>query len=125
MAIISYVTAQEYTELGFDSINENLEFKLKQASRKIDLLTFFRINGIGFENLTEFQKGIIKDCVCEIANFYDQNEELTESVLDAYSINGVSMKFNYSGNVEFIQGVFIPKHVYRTLMSTGLCRRVI
>ena len=42
---------------------------LKQAERHIDTLTYNRIKGCGFEALTEFQRGIIQECVCMMADF--------------------------------------------------------
>lgn len=121
-----YVTTQEYTGLGYSKITGNdLNAKLKEASSKIDLLTFNRINGIGFENLTEYQKYVVKECVCGIADFYEENADLIDSVLQSYSINGVSMQFGNSWNVVVENGVAVKRDIYKKLESTGLCRRMI
>lgn len=126
MTYTKYVTEQEYTELGYSKIATNyLNIKLKEASNKIDLLTFNRINGIGFNNLTEYQKYVVKECVCATADFYEENADLIDSVLQSYSINGVSMQFGNSWNVLVENGVAIKKDIYKKLESTGLCRRVI
>ncbi len=50
---------------------ENLYDALRNASRHIDALTYNRIVGQGFSNLTPFQKEIIQEVVCQQADFYD------------------------------------------------------
>ena len=117
----SYVTVEEYKKNYNDIPDDSLEKSLKKASRHIDTLTFNRIQGIGFDNLTEFQKEIIKEVTCELANFEYENEDVITSVLSSYSINGVSMAFGDSWNVKVFKGVAIPTELYETLSQTGLC----
>lgn len=103
-----YVTVEEYKESYSDIPDDNnIEKSLKKASRHIDTLTFNRIQGIGFDNLTEFQKETIKEVACELANFEYENEDVITSVLNSYSINGVSMAFGDSWNVKIEKGVAI------------------
>lgn len=116
-----YATVEEYKKNYSDIPDENIEKSLKKASRHIDTLTFNRIQGIGFDNLTEFQKEIIKEVCCELANFEYENEDVITSVLSSYSINGVSMAFGDSWNVKVFKGVAIPTELYETLSQTGLC----
>lgn len=117
----SYVTVEEYKKNYNDIPDDSIEKSLKKASRHIDTLTFNRIQGIGFDNLTEFQKEIIKEVTCELANFEYENEDVITSVLSSYSINGVSMTFGDSWNVKVFKGVAIPTELYETLSQTGLC----
>lgn len=117
----SYVAVEEYKKNYSDIPDENIEKSLKKASRHIDTLTFNRIQGIGFDNLTEFQKEIIKEVCCELANFEYENEDVITSVLNSYSINGVSMSFGDSWNIKVLKGVAIPTELYETLSQTGLC----
>lgn len=117
----SYVTVEEYKKNYNDIPDDSIEKSLKKASRHIDTLTFNRIQGIGFDNLTEFQKEIIKEVTCELANFEYENEDVITSVLSSYSINGVSMAFGDSWNVKVFKGVAIPTELYETLSQTGLC----
>lgn len=117
-----YVDNDYYSSNGGDIIPATkLGKQLKRASRHIDTLTFNRIVGIGFENLTEFQKEIIKEVVCTLADFEYENEEVITSVLSSYSINGVSMNFGDSWNVKVEKGIAIPMELYQTLKQTGLC----
>lgn len=90
---------------------------LKKASHKVDSLTFNRIIGRGFDNLTEFQQGIIKEVTCNIADF-DYNTFLSNG-LTSYSINGVSMNFDKSSIIT-INGIEIEKDTYSLLSQTGL-----
>ena len=117
----SYVTVEEYKKNYNDIPDDSIEKSLKKASRHIDTLTFNRIQVIGFDNLTEFQKEIIKEVTCELANFEYENEDVITSVLSSYSINGVSMAFGDSWNIEVFKGVAIPTELYETLSQTGLC----
>lgn len=116
-----YVTIEEYKKNYSDIPDENIEEYLKKASRHTDTLTFNRIQGIGFDNLTEFQKEIIKEVTCELANFEYENEDVIKSVLSSYSINGVSMSFGDNWNVKVLKGIAIPTELYETLKQTGLC----
>lgn len=116
-----YVTIEEYKKNYSDIPDEYVEEYLKKASRHTDTLTFNRIQGIGFDNLTEFQKEIIKEVICELANFEYENEDVIKSVLSSYSINGVSMNFGDNWNVKVLKGIAIPKELYETLKQTGLC----
>lgn len=103
---------------------EVLKRYLKQASRHIDSLTYNRIVGRGFSNLTEFQQEIIKEVCCQQAKFECDNEEEINSVLGSYSINGVSVQFGSSWNVYTDKGVAMKKDVYELLSQTGLCCRL-
>lgn len=101
---------------------EELEKRLRRACRDIDSLTFNRIVKAGFENLTEFRQGLIKEAVELHADFCYDNADLLESPLSAYAINGVSMSFDKS-KIVTVGGVTTSSEVYSLLMQTGLCCR--
>lgn len=117
-----YLSVEEYFDNG-GLIEENAEKYLTSASRHIDRLTFNRIAAKGFENLTEYQQEIVKTVCFDMANFESENEDLINSVLQSYSVNGVSMQFGSSWNVAVIGGVAIRRDTYNLLMQTGLCYR--
>lgn len=120
----AYVTPQEYTTLGYDTIPaEDLERYLNDASRNIDTLTFNRIVARGFDRLTDFQQEIVQDVVCRQANFLYENADAIASILDSYSINSVSMTFGSGFNVSVAEGVPVQNTVYSILKQTGLCWR--
>lgn len=97
---------------------------LIQASRHVDALTFNRIVGRGFSNLTEYQQEIIKEVVCQQAEFETENADMIASVLSSYSINGVSMQFGSAWNVFTDKGVAMRRDTYALLCQTGLCCRL-
>ena len=95
---------------------------LKQASRHIDALTYNRIKGRGFENLTEFQQGIIKEVACMMADFEHNNADMINSLVNSYSINGASISFSGEGaSHKLINGVVVQRDTYAYLCQTGLC----
>lgn len=121
---MDYVTAQEYTQLGHDTIpSDQVEKFLHEASRNVDTLTFNRIVARGFDRLTDFQQEIIQEVVCRQADFLFENADAIASILDSYSINSVSMKFGSGFNVDVAEGVPMQKTVYSILKQTGLCWR--
>ena len=103
---------------------ENLPKALRQASRHVDSLTFNRIAGRGFVNLTPYQQEIVREVVCSQADFETENADLIETVLSGYSLNGVSMQFADGWNIYADKGVAMRRNVYALLSQTGLCCRL-
>ena len=120
----SYVTASEYTSMGYSTIPATSMNKyLLDASRNADKLTFNRIIAIKFEKLTEFQQTIIKEVVCKQADFLYSNKDAIASIISSYSINGVSMQFGTGFNIKVDDGIPMQSDVYSLLEQTGLCWR--
>ena len=109
---------------GTNIPSDELEKYLRQASRHIDSLTYNRIVGRGFSNLTEFQQELIREVCCEQAEFEYANKEIFDMILQGYSINGVSMNFGDSWNVKIQKGIPMKRDVYEKLAQTGLCCRL-
>lgn len=105
--------------------SENLNRILKTASQHIDTLTFNRIVGMGFDNLTPFQQSVVREVCCQMADFMIENKDLIETTLSSYSINGVSMAFGDNWNVVTSQGIAMKRSTYELLNQSGLTRRVI
>ena len=103
---------------------EQLEKALRQASRHVDSLTYNRIVGRGFSLLTDFQQEIIREVVCQQADFEHENADEINSILSSYSINGVSASFGSSWNIFMDKGVAMKRDVYTMLCQTGLCCRL-
>lgn len=127
MAYKPYADAEYYTNEYKGAIlsDDNMEKSLKAASRHIDTLTYNRITGRGISALTEFQQDIIKEVCCEMADFETENADMLQSVLQQYSINGVSMTFGSTWNLKLQNGVAIRMDTYEKLCQTGLCCRLL
>lgn len=121
-----YVTPEYYQNnyKGSAVPTDDLEFALRQASRHIDSLTYNRIVGRGFFNLTEFQREIIREVVCQQADFEHENADEISTILSSYSLNGASVQFGSSWNVFADKGVAMKRDVYALLSQTGLCCRL-
>lgn len=104
---------------------DRLGAALNRASRHIDSLTFNRIAARGFDSLTVFQQSTIRQAVCSLADFEEDNAELIGSVLAGYSINGVSMQLSRGWNIHVENGVAMPAALYGILAQTGLTCRLI
>ena len=127
MAYQSYVTANYYftTYKGILIPNNELDKALMNASRHIDSLTYNRIVGKGFSNLTQFQQEIIQEVICQQADFEYENADEINTILSNYSINGVSAQFGSSWNIFMDNGVAMKRDVYSMLCQTGLCCRIV
>lgn len=122
-----YVTAEYYKQIYKGSMipEEELEKNLRQASRHIDSLTYNRIVGQGISSLTEFRQDVIREVVCQQAEFEWENADEINTILSSYSINGVSAQFGSSWNVFMDKGVAMKRDVYALLSQTGLCCRLV
>lgn len=120
-----YASFSDYTGAGYTCLAnvDDPEHWLELASRDIDTLTFNRIRALGFDALTEFQQEIIQTVTCQLADFRFENDELLDSALTGYSINGVSANFGDGRNVVAVGEVILPVRLYGWLQQTGLCCR--
>lgn len=121
-----YVTPEYYrdTYKGSTVPADEQERVLRQAGRHIDSLTYNRIVGRGFSSLTPFQQDVIREVVCQQADFEHENADEINTILQGYSINGVSAQFGQSWNVYTDKGVAMKRDVYSLLSQTGLCCRL-
>lgn len=126
MSYEPYATPEYYTDTyGGTLILENdIARALQIASRHIDSLTYNRIVGRGFSSLTQFQRDIIQDVVCQQADFETENADEINSILSSYSINGVSAQFGSNWNVFTDKGVAMKRDLYALLCQTGMCCRL-
>ena len=125
MAYEPYVTPEEYADFG-GTVHPEAEAArfLRQASRHVDSLTYNRMVGQGFSGLTEFQREMVKEVVCRQAEFEYENADEIDTILQSYSINGVSAQFGSSWNVFTDKGIAMRRDVYAMLCQTGLCCRL-
>ena len=127
MAYEPYVTPDYYFDEYKGSVLQecaDINQLLRKASRHIDSLTYNRIASRGISGLTLFQQEVIREVVCLQADFEHENEEVIETVLSSYSINGVSAQFGSSWNLFTDKGIAMKRDVYALLSQTGLCCRL-
>ena len=104
--------------------NADAEKALEKASRHIDTLTYNRIVEKGFDNLTEYQQGVIKECECLMADWETENTDYINNMLSSYSLNGASMSFTgQSASATVVSGVAVSREIYSHLQKCGLCTR--
>ncbi|MBQ8132919.1 MAG: hypothetical protein IJ192_00670 [Clostridia bacterium] len=115
-----YAAEEDYRKF-YQNVPESFEQLVRRASRNIDILTYCRINGIGWDNLTDFQRDTITEACCDMVQFMSENGDLLDTPLNSYSINGVSMQFQFNPTVYCSKGVIMRQNTYSMLMSTGLC----
>ena len=84
MAYEPYVTYEYYCDVYKGTVipMSELDKALRQASRHIDSLTYNRIVGRGFSNLTAFQQETIQEVVCQQADFEYENLEKSRETLN-------------------------------------------
>ena len=126
MAYEPYASKEYYQNEYQGSIvpEDKLLKALRQASRHIDSLTFNRIVGQGFSNLSRYQQELIREVTCQQADFETENADEIDTILQSYAINGVSAQFGSSWNVITEQGVAMKRDVYALLCQTDLCCRL-
>lgn len=120
---MSYVTEEEYNWLGYDKEIKDMKTQLSKASMQINIMCYGRIDGRGFENLSEHQKKLIKEAVCVHAEFCNRYKDYLDSPLQSFSISKTSISFGDIGVL--LNGVRTDKAVYEYLRGTGLMCRVI
>jgi len=118
---MAYVDTDYYTNTYKGQIDAGtIEPYLERASGDIDILTFSRINAIGWDNLTSFQQEKICTAVCEQAEFRYNNSDIFESPFSSYSINGVSMTYGNASYYDTYNGIPMANSTFGLLRLTGL-----
>lgn len=105
--------------------NKNIEKYLKLAQEKIDSITFNRIENIGFENLTDFQKEKISEAICEQAEYISKNgfNNDESSDISSYSVLDISVSVNNDKNKSYASKININERAFELIHQTGLdCR---
>lgn len=126
MAYQPYATTDYYLDTYKGKVIQagDIDIALRNASRHIDSLTYNRIVRQGISNLTEFQQDVIREVVCQQAEFESENADEINTILSSYSLNGASVQFGSSWNVFTDKGVAMKRDVYALLSQTGLCCRL-
>lgn len=95
---MSYLTSNEYEQLGFDEI-DNFEQLEERARSVIDLYTDYFYSNIEFESDIPIRKNAVKQAVAYQINYMDSSGITTAE--DKASLNSLSIgrtTINYSNN---------------------------
>lgn len=113
---MAYVDSDYYKNTYKGNIipDDELDNKLDLASDDINSLTYNRIIGIGFDNLTPFQQDKIKKAVCIQADFLYEYEDYINLPVNSYTAGSLNLNFGSS------KGVKMPDSVIHYLKQTGL-----
>ena len=116
-----YVTKEYYVDTfkGTSVPNDDLDRYLKLAQEKIDEVTFNRIVGIGFNNLTDFQKDCISKAICYQAEYYFANGINSLSNVSSYSVLDISINVDKSTQTE-AQKKDMDEFTYSNIKKSGL-----
>ncbi len=120
-----YVNKEYYSNTfnGNKLPDEEIEKYLKLAQEKIDSITYNRIVAVGFDNLTEFQKGKIKEAICYQAEYIYTNGYNSEDNRDiaSYSVLDISVSIdNSNSNKTIAQKNNMSEMAYDYVHKTGL-----
>lgn len=122
---MAYADTDDYEQYGSGDIPiDKLPKALEQASDEIDILTFSRIIGIGFDNLTPFQQLRVKKAVCQHADFGYKYGAFLDVPFNSYGAGSISMSFGKDqGGASGAGGIQTSGAVLNLLKATGLIDR--
>lgn len=119
---MAYADYNYYKDTYKGTLDEETAAKLlEEASDEVDKLTYGRIRKKGFENLTEYQQGLIKKAVCYQADFINTYGSYLSSPLGGFSIGDVSLSFSKENQGP--GGIIADKKTLIYLSQTGLTSR--
>lgn len=121
-----YVTQEYYfNEFGGTTLPDaEISKYLKLAQEKIDDVTFNRIVGIGFDNLTDFQKECVSKAVCYQAEYYFENGTSSLSNVSSYEVLDISITMKEDTKTE-AQKLEMSEFAYMNIKKSGLASRVL
>lgn len=102
--------------------DDTIDVKLDRASDQMDTLSYNRIVGRGFDNLTAYQQDQIRKAVCAHADFVEEYGAYFSSPLSGFSAGSLSVSFD-AGAVVARNGVKTSCEAYGYLQKSGLATR--
>lgn len=118
---MSYATYVDYTGYGGDEVEEVVTPLLEEASIVINKACYGRIEGYGFDTLSEYQKDLIKRAVCTQAGFVAIYGDFIDSPMSGFSAGSISMSFK--DTAKSVGGALISNKALSYLEATGLTSR--
>lgn len=125
-----YVDSTYYKEKYHGNIipDDEIDNKLELAQEKIDSITFNRIVGKGFDNLTEFQKEKVGKAICSQADYIFENgyNDEEKSDVSSYSVLDISVSMKDDNSKKTLASkMHMSERAYDLISQTGLdCRKI-
>ena len=116
-----------YKVFNGDLIRNNIDKYLREASEKIDEVTFNRIVGVGFDNLTDFQKEKVKLAVCYQAEYIFEKgyDAENDDDISNYTVLDISVTKSESAEKTIAEKKKLSSLAYDQIKKTGLaCGRM-
>ena len=122
---IDYYIANRKSSEPDAECTKDIQEVLDLAEMKVDEVTFNRIRGIGFDNLTEFQKDKVRKAVCVQADYIQEYGGYTdgEPQIESYSVLDISV--SVSNKQTDAERAGMATLAYKLLEQTGLMRRAL
>ncbi len=122
---IDYYIANRKSSEPDAECTKDIQELLDLAEMKVDEVTFNRIRGIGFDNLTEFQRDKVRKAVCVQADYIQEYGGYTdgEPQIESYSVLDISV--SVSGKQTAAERAGMATLAYKLLEQTGLMRRAL
>ena len=122
MRTLSYTDFIYYRDTFHGVLDEDQVIKLlDEASDQVDKLTYGRIRAKGFDNLTEYQQGLVKKAVCYQVDFINAYGDYLNMPLSGFSAGDISLSFNKDNQGP--GGIIADKKTLSYLSQTGLTSR--
>lgn len=119
-----YVSVAYYKDTYKGTITDDavIESKLQEAQEKIDSITYNRIVGIGFDNLTAFQQEKVSEAICIQADYmyeHGYNDE-NDADISSYSVLDISVNVDRNNKDTVAKKAHMSERAYDLIKQTGL-----
>lgn len=117
---MAYATKEDYSKYVSAEVPDNIEPLLEKSSDVIDSVTFNRIRGKGFENLTDYQKEMVTKAVCYQLEFMANYSDYINVPLTGFTAGSVSMQFSKDNQ---FNGKVMDLKAIDCIKNSGLAQR--
>lgn len=120
-----FVSYEDYVAYGNNVLNEDeANIYLNKAERQINALCNNRIFNGSVSKYMPSSQIIIKQVICEHAEFlFQKKDEIYNGKIKSYSNNGASISYDNNSSTRTVNGIYIKNDLYSELALTGICYR--
>ena len=118
---MAYATSEDFVNVTGQEAPADIENLIDDASDTIDRVTYNRIRGVGYDNLTEYQQKMVRKAVCYQAAFLTSYGAYLSVPIGSYSAGSVSLSFNRDDNM--LNGELLDPKAINAIKNSGLATR--